>query len=158
MKKGFTLIELLVVVLIIGILASIALPQYTKAVEKSRTAEALIMLKNITDAANRYYLQHGSYVPDGHPMNFEDLDIDIPNVNDFSNAWTKNFKYAIAAQSSNSLTLTATYGSSLSGKYYKITYFSSLGGLAERRCEDSDSLKTCKAFGASSCSSLSCYL
>ncbi len=60
MKQGFTLIELLVVVLIIGILASVALPQYTKAVEKSRAANAFQIIKSINEAERLANLEKGT--------------------------------------------------------------------------------------------------
>lgn len=72
MKKAFTLIELLVVVLIIGILASIALPQYQKTVEKSHVAEAKIMLKALSDAQDVWVLESGGG-EFGGTYNFNDL-------------------------------------------------------------------------------------
>ena len=69
-KKGFTLIELLVVVLIIGILAAMAMPQYFKAVERSRMSEAVTLLANIAQAQQRKYLQINKYT-----ANFQGLDV-----------------------------------------------------------------------------------
>ena len=60
MKKAFTLIELLVVVLIIGILAAIALPQYEKAVEKSRISEAKLVLSALRQNYQMCSLEYGS--------------------------------------------------------------------------------------------------
>jgi len=71
--KAFTLIELLVVVLIIGILAAVALPQYQKAIEKSRAMQGIALLKAVYEAQKVYHLANGSYA-----TNFEDIGVDVP--------------------------------------------------------------------------------
>ena len=69
---GFTLIELLVVVLIIGILASVALPQYEKAVRRSRMVHTQIQANSIRRAAQLYFMANGQF-----PQTASDFDVDI---------------------------------------------------------------------------------
>ena len=63
-NKAFTLIELLVVVLIIGILAAIAVPQYQKAVLKSQFTQLKLLVSALIKAQEEYYLVHGDYASD----------------------------------------------------------------------------------------------
>ncbi len=98
---GFTLIELLVVVLIIGILAAVALPQYQKAVLKSRLATVMHLVKTIHEAQEVYYLANGKYT-----NQIEDLDIELPEATRTSspggNTWLtwNNGQYRVAIETS----------------------------------------------------------
>lgn len=64
-KYGFTLIELLVVVLIIGILAAAALPEYQAAVAKSRLAAVIPNVRTMANALELYYLSNGTMADAG---------------------------------------------------------------------------------------------
>ena len=94
--KAFTLIELLVVVLIIGILAAIALPQYQLAVKRARLTEIAILMKAIKQANQVYFLANGVYTND--PDNW---DIDLPAG------------YTITGKNNPSATITLPNGSTL---------------------------------------------
>ncbi len=75
--RGFTLIELLVVVLIIGILASIAVPEYKKAVHKARIRSYLPIIRELTEAEELYYTVNSRYVG---MYRREELDISFPKA------------------------------------------------------------------------------
>ena len=89
-KNGFSLIETLVVVLIIGILTAVALPQYQKAVAKSRAAKAVSLLKDILTAQQIYHTTYNRYATD-----LSELDIQVSFPTGFEIIEQQNYRLVI---------------------------------------------------------------
>ncbi len=102
-KSGFTLLEIIIVIIIVGVLASLALPRFFATVEFSRSTEALSAMASVRQALERCYLQQsGTYAN----CNIGNLDVQDPSLSAGA-----NFKsYAISNQGATGYTIIATRG------------------------------------------------
>ena len=64
---GFTLVELLIVIIIIGILATMAVPQYNKMVENSKIAQAYVKMDVLRKAEIVYYMEFNGWFDINNP-------------------------------------------------------------------------------------------
>ena len=140
---GFTLIELLVVVLIIGILAAVAMPQYQKAVEKARLTEVITTMSSLEKALNLYLLANGapsSWEAFDYGTTLDSLDLDFPGR-------TKNSIYIGVGKSPNQYRIFAHLSPSFGGWWIHVDNDRYGGGIIRweadgtRTCSDGSSSK-----------------
>jgi len=106
---GFTLTELLIVVIIIGILATLALPMLVKTMEKAKLGEAASNLNLIRTGEKMYFLEYNQYWRNvADPDNMDDLNIENPNTQskryfdyDITSATTSPYNFTARAMRRN---------------------------------------------------------
>lgn len=59
LKRGFTLVEIMVVVVVIGLLAAMAIPSFSRVRETSQAKTCINNLRQIASAKERYFFQNG---------------------------------------------------------------------------------------------------
>ena len=101
-NTGFTLLEIIIVIIIIGVLASLAMPRFFRTVEYSRATEALANLSAMRQSMQRCFLQHNSYAA---PFcdTLTRLDVDDPSADP-----TSHFTYNVQTVTANTFILRAT--------------------------------------------------
>ena len=120
-KKGFTLLEILVVTLILGILASIALPKYQRAVLKSRTGQIMPLVRSLGNAQEEFYIANNVYSD-----SFENLSVTIPatersRTNEKYKQY-KDWEIVMYCPSGPCESVEASYGAANSDYIVKIAY------------------------------------
>jgi len=120
MRKGFTLIELLIVIVIIGILASVAVPNYTRMVERAKAEQAVTYLKVIRTGEKIYYASNVSYTACAN----------IGQINARLRAEVTDEHYLFSITSSPSTTFLATATRKTDGKTITLTDDNTFGGTS----------------------------
>lgn len=151
MKKGFTLVEMLVVVLIIGVLTAVALPNYTRSIEKSRATEAMNMIKSLNDAVYAYAAERNAC-----PPSFAKVLVEVPGEK-ISDTVVKGkfFTYKLNAATRAPIPGTACGGvvaERNEGEVYRIwNPYSTVGDKRTLACygESTEAQNICKSMGLS---------
>jgi len=99
-KQGFTLLEIIIVIIIVGVLASLALPRFFSTVEFSKSTEALAGMGTLRQSMERCFTASNSTYSG---CTIASLDVDTP-----ANSPGNHFTYLISAQSTTGFTIVAT--------------------------------------------------
>jgi prepilin-type N-terminal cleavage/methylation domain-containing protein len=126
-KTGFSLVELTIVVVILGILATFAVPRFMSSVEKTKASEAFSYLSQIEGAQARYNAEHGKYANRTSKL---DIDLDAPEFFSVSGISSSNW------ETKWEMTLTRNGASSGYGRYKVV--FNQNGYDSRKSSIDSD--------------------